>query len=178
MQGNLYLIGFMGAGKTAVARYLETYEHMEMAEMDQEIVRQTQKTITRIFEEDGEAYFRQLETALLMRLAQKKGIVVSCGGGVIKKQENLELMKKSGTVVWLQADPFTIYKRVRRDNSRPLLAGRMDPDSIRAMMEERRPLYESAADVCVTVDGRSVAAIGQEILRKVSGRASVCESPQ
>ena len=128
--------------------------------------------------EDGEAYFRQLETALLMRLAQKKGIVVSCGGGVIKKQENLELMKKSGTVVWLQADPFTIYKRVRRDNSRPLLAGRMDPDSIRAMMEERRPLYESAADVCVTVDGRSVAAIGQEILRKVSGRASVCESPQ
>ena len=140
---NIGTIGHVDHGKTtltaAISKTLNATESLiEEILTHLEVKEYARREIGRPWEltEDGEAYFRQLETALLMRLAQKKGIVVSCGGGVIKKQENLELMKKSGTVVWLQADPFTIYKRVRRDNSRPLLAGRMDPDSIRAMMED------------------------------------------
>lgn len=165
---NLYLIGFMGSGKSAVAKYLVNYEHMTGIEMDAEIERREKKKISAIFSENGEEYFRRKETELLREISGMHDVVVSCGGGVIKKEENIRLMKESGSVVLLSATAETVLERLKNHHDRPLLEGRMNVEAISMMMKERAPLYNSAADYSVCVDRRSVAAIGQEILRKTS----------
>ena len=166
MKTNLYLIGFMGVGKSAVSRYLDVECHMHRVEMDQEIERREGRTISQIFAQEGEEYFRERETELLRELSKKQDIVVSCGGGVPKREENIRLMKESGTVVWLEAEPETILERVSRNNNRPLLEGKKNIEAIRDMMQERRPFYKGAADICVKADGRSVASVAKEILKR------------
>ncbi len=166
MKTNLYLIGFMGVGKSAVSRYLDTQGHMHRVEMDQEIEKREKMTIPEIFAREGEEYFRDRETELLRELSDRQGIVVSCGGGVPKREENIRLMKESGTVVWLEAEPETILERVSRNNNRPLLEGKKNIEAIRDMMQERRPLYERAADIRVRADGRPVCSIAKEILKR------------
>ena len=110
----IFLIGFMGAGKSTVAKALTNLTKMSCLEMDQEIVERQQMTIAEIFEKKGEAFFRDLETELLEQMQTKDGCIVSCGGGVVMRDKNVALMKKIGKIVLLTAEPQTIYERLRK----------------------------------------------------------------
>ncbi|MDO5416600.1 MAG: shikimate kinase [Lachnospiraceae bacterium] len=165
---HIFLIGFMGAGKSTVAAKLKELLQVRQLEMDQVIVEQKKMPIAEIFEKHGEAYFRDLETGLLLALQQEKQAVISCGGGVVVREENVRSMKENGRIVLLTAEPETIYSRVRYSKERPILNQNMSVDFIRELMEKRRTLYEAAADITVSTDGKSAAEISREILDRLA----------
>ena len=167
---NIYLIGFMGSGKSTVAAVFEKQHQMQLIEMDQRISEQEGMTIPQIFEKNGEAYFRSLETELLKGLQGRENKIVSCGGGVVLRPENVEFMKDNGTIVLLWAKPKTILDRVKGNSDRPLLNGNMNEEYIRAMMEERKPKYKMAADIVVHTDGKNALEIYNEIVEKIKNR--------
>ncbi len=162
----LFLIGFMGAGKTTVARALRRLTHWPMTDLDREIEERCGMRIAEIFAEYGEEEFRRMESRLLDEVSSRGGAIVSCGGGVIKSPANIARMRERGTVIWLTASPQTILSRVRFDDSRPLLNGKKTIEDIEEMLRERRPLYETASDFSVSTDGRRAAEIASEILSR------------
>ncbi len=113
-------------------------------------------SIPDIFATYGEEYFRNLETELLRELRAENGCVISCGGGVALREENVAEMKKNGRVVLLTASPETIYERVKDSNDRPLLNGNKNVEFIADLMEKRREKYEAAADVVIRTDHKTV----------------------
>ncbi len=167
MKKNIFLIGFMGTGKTTVAKELARLCQISELDMDAEIERRQNKTVSEIFAEQGEEYFRNLETELLKECEEKAGYVIACGGGVVLRPENVESMKRNGYIFWLTADPKTVYERVRTGKSRPLLTGHMNVKYISALMELRDGCYQAAADVTVVTDGREPQDVGAEILEIV-----------
>ena len=164
---NIFLIGFMGTGKSTVAKALKKETGAEIIEMDQLIAQRENQSISQIFEEKGEAYFRNLETELLTELQSGEKYIVSCGGGVPMREKNVLEMKKSGTVVLLTALPETVLERVKDNHDRPLLQNRKSVEGIRELMEQRREKYEAAADVKVATDGKSAETIAREILQTI-----------
>lgn len=160
---NIYLIGFMGAGKSSVSRAMAELSDLEEVDMDAAIVSREGMSIPQIFENKGEAYFRKAETEVLKELAGKQGMIVSCGGGTVLKEENREIMKGSGEVVFLSATPETIFERVKNGRNRPLLNGHMNVEYIRELMEERMPYYEMAKTKEIITDGRPPQKIAKEI---------------
>ena len=160
---NIYLIGFMGCGKSTVARKLEKAYNRKLIEMDEEIERQQGMSIPDIFAQRGEAAFRDLETQFLRDLQNVKNVVVSCGGGVVLREENVELMKQNGKIVLLTAAPETIYERVKDSTNRPVLNGNMNVSYIEELMKKREPKYLAAADQIVPTDGKTIADICKEI---------------
>lgn len=163
----IFLIGFMGAGKSTVASRLQRELHMELCEMDQMIAQQQGMSINDIFERFGEEHFRSLETQLVRDLRQHAPAVVSCGGGAVLREENVAYMKECGRIVLLTAEPETIYERVRYSKNRPILNGNMNVDFIRGLMEKRRSRYEEVADITVATDGREIGDICQEIISRI-----------
>lgn len=157
----------MGCGKSTVADRLLKEYGMEIVEMDQELVDRVGMTIPEMFAKYGEEYFRDEETKLLTECGKKSNVVVSCGGGAVLREQNVTIMKSSGLIVWLTANPQTILERVGKDENRPLLKGNKNVSSIREMLEKRLPCYEKAADVRVETDGRNVEDICKEIIKKV-----------
>lgn len=170
---NIFLIGFMGCGKSTVADCLLREYDMKVVEMDQELVERVGMTIPEIFSKYGEEYFRDEETKLLTECQKKSHMVVSCGGGVVLREKNVEIMKSCGIVVWLTAKPSTILERIGNDENRPLLEGNKNISAIQLMLEKRLPCYEKAADLVVETDGRDTLDICREILKKVRGEG-VC----
>lgn len=164
---NIFLIGFMGSGKSTVASCLSRNYGMGMIEMDEVIAKHEKMSISDIFAQKGESYFREAETRLLREIEEDGHKVVSCGGGVILREENVQEMKKKGRIVLLSAKPETILERVKGNDNRPLLAGKKDVNSICEMMEERRPRYEAAADVEISTDGKTAEEISKEIQGRV-----------
>lgn len=161
---NIYLIGFMGAGKTTVAKELVKRLDARLVEMDQQIEKEQGIAITEIFEKYGESHFRDLETEFLRRLATEEQLVVSCGGGSVLRDENAALMKEQGCIILLSATPETIYGRVKNSTNRPILNGNMNVEYIRDLMEKRRERYEAVADVCIKTDGKTIREVCEEIL--------------
>ena len=162
------LIGFMGAGKSTVSTYLSKILASPQVEMDEEIVKKEGMSINKIFEEYGETYFRNCETNLLIELQKKNIQIISCGGGVALRDENVAEMKKNGKVVLLTASPEVILERVKDNDDRPLLRGNKNTEFISNMMEQRRPKYEAAADVVVNTDYKTVEEIAEEIVVKLT----------
>lgn len=162
--GNIYLIGFMGVGKSTVSMQLRELLGWEEIDTDQALALKMGMGIPNIFEKYGENHFRDLETGLLQELAGQEGRVVSCGGGMILREENRSLMKQSGTVVLLRARPDTIYEHVKYGKDRPLLNGNMNVEYIRKLLQEREPYYALAKDVEVTVDGLTPRQVARQIM--------------
>lgn len=168
---NIFLIGFMGSGKSTMAKLLANETDRELIEMDETIEAEAGCSINEIFEIHGETYFRDLESDLIKRIADKGGAVVSCGGGAVLREENVKHMKENGKIIYLSATPETIFERVRYSTNRPLLNGNMNVEYITQLMEKRLAVYEKAADeiVCVDQKGKSeilseMKTIGEEML--------------
>lgn len=167
LKEHIFLIGFMGCGKSTNAGCLAKMTGAEQMEMDQEIANAQRMAITEIFSKFGEEYFRDLETELLCRIEELEPMVVSCGGGAVLRKKNTEIMKRSGKIVLLTASPETIYERVKSNRNRPILNGNMNVQYIAELMEKRRSLYEAAADITVATDGKSSKEICEEILAQM-----------
>lgn len=163
---NIFLIGFMGAGKSTVAQSLQRMFHMDLIEMDQVIAEQEGCSIPEIFSSKGESYFRDLESALLRKISQSHSQIISCGGGAVLRRENIEEMKRSGKVVLLTAAPETILERIGKDDTRPVLKNKKTVEGIAQLMEERRARYEAAADIIQPTDSLKINDICMEIARK------------
>lgn len=161
---NLFLIGFMGCGKSTMARLLAEQTGAELIEMDETIEAEAGMSINEIFDQYGESHFRDLESELVLRITEKGGAVVSCGGGAILRPENVENMKQNGRIIYLSAQPETIYKRVCHSTTRPLLNGNMNVEYITSLMEKRLPRYLAAADKTIVVDEKEKQEILEEIL--------------
>ena len=164
----LFFIGFMGAGKTSVSAALGRMLNLPVIEMDEQIARQEGITIPEIFAQKGESHFRQCETALLEGLAAESACLVSCGGGVAMRQENVAAMSRCGTVVLLTARPEVILERVKDSDERPLLQGRKNVTDIAALMAQRRSAYEAAADVTVDTSDLTIEEVCRAVLRQVN----------
>lgn len=164
---NIMLIGFMATGKSTIARRMCRDYQMKIVEMDVEIEKKEGRKISDIFSKNGEAYFRNLETELLRDINEKEDQVVSCGGGVVLRKENVELMKRNGVVVLLTASPEIILERVKRNNNRPLLEGKKNIADIKQMLEERKDKYMEAADIIISTDGKDIKTVCKEIMKKI-----------
>ena len=161
---NIILIGFMGSGKSTVARSLAFKLDKKVIDMDYEIEREEGRSIPDIFKEDGEAYFRDLETGYLERMKGKKNKVLATGGGVILREENIKLLNHIGTVVFLQADVSHIYNNVKDSKGRPLLDVEDVLGEIQVRLEAREPYYLRSANVIIQTSGKTVDAISNEII--------------
>ena len=164
---NIFLIGFMGCGKSTMARMLSERLQMSLIEMDETIEAEAGMSINEIFETYGEQHFRDLESRFILRIMEQGGAVVSCGGGAILRPENVENMKKNGKVIYLAATPETIYKRVRHSTNRPLLNGNMNVEHITTLMNQRIAQYEAAADITIYADGKEKKDILEELIKVV-----------
>lgn len=177
MEKHIFLIGFMGAGKSAVARRLASLLSLKSEDTDRMIEEKEGKKIPEIFSDKGEEYFRQCETNLLRNLKDRSPMIISCGGGIAVRDENRKLMKEAGTVVLLEASPETILERVRHDNKRPLLKGHKNIKDISEMMDKRRAAYEAAADIRICTDGLDIGQVSHELLTilipEMSGSISI-----
>ena len=167
MHKNIFLIGFMGVGKSTIAYRLKEKLNMDYAEMDQMIVEEQGMPISDIFAKHGEEYFRDIVSNTLISLQEKENMVVSCGGGVVLRPENAMHMRKSGTVIWLTATPETVYERVKDSTHRPVLNGNMNVEYIKGLMEQRQARYEAAADIEIATDGKNITEICDEIISKL-----------
>lgn len=170
MQGNnIILIGFMGCGKSTVGKKLANALSFEFRDTDAVIEEIYQKTISRMFEEDGEEAFRTAETELLRSLEKSAdGIVLATGGGMPMREENVGYLHRIGTVIFLEAGIETILERLQNDTSRPLAAGEDREKRLRPLYEKRLPVYRQAADYCLNTEGKSFSDIIEEIERYVS----------
>lgn len=164
---NIFLIGFMGAGKTTVSDYLSGELAMDVVEMDQIIAQRQGMSISDIFETYGEQYFRDLETNLLVEMQSRSNVVVSCGGGTPMRECNVREMKKNGRVVLLTAKPETILERVKDNHDRPLLENNKSVNFIADLMEKRREKYEAAADIIIETDGKTTLEICEEMIHRL-----------
>ena len=164
LDSHIFLIGFMGAGKSTVAAQLKKMIPAEQMEMDETIAREEGMSISDIFASHGEAYFRDLETSLVRRLMTEAPMIVSCGGGAVMREENTQMMKQCGRIVLLTATPETVYERVKDNTDRPILNNNMNVEYIHSLMEKRRSRYESVADITIATDGKNAETICQELL--------------
>lgn len=155
----------MGAGKSTVGEKLAEVLQYSFLDTDSWIEKKEQKRISEIFEKQGEAYFRSLETECIKQLvSENEGKVISVGGGLPIRKENRILLKQLGIVVYLKATPEIIYERLKEDQSRPLLRTKNPKEKIREMMEEREVYYKEAAHVILNIENKSVEEIIREIL--------------
>ncbi|HET9219301.1 MAG TPA: shikimate kinase [Terriglobia bacterium] len=160
----IYLVGFMGAGKSTIGRELSLKLRTPFLDLDTEIEKAERLPVREIFERFGEAHFRQTEREHLQRVSQGPAAVVALGGGTYIDPENRKLIDASGVAVWLDASFSTIRERVRPDGTRPLLA---DMEHAKRLYAERLPAYKLAR-VHVLTDNRLPDAIAQEILERVN----------
>lgn len=161
------LIGFMGSGKTSVGLRLSYRLRMPVEDTDKLIERREGLSVSEIFAEKGETYFRSRETELLRELAEKKYTgIFSVGGGTPVRPENRELLRRLGKVVLLRIRPETVYERLKGDTTRPLLQCDNPLEKIGRLLESRREAYESCADIIVDVDGRGMDEILEEIVKE------------
>ena len=146
---NLFLIGPTGAGKTSVGRRLATHYGLSFIDLDREIVHRTGTDIATVFEIEGEAGFRQRESALLDELSTNDDVLLATGAGAVLDPRNRALLSARGYVLWLRADIAQQLERLARDTQRPLLTGVDRRAQLEAMATIREPLYRETADLAL-----------------------------
>ncbi|WP_246168271.1 shikimate kinase [Paenibacillus antarcticus] len=161
-QQNIILIGMMGTGKSTVGKWLAHHLEYDLVDLDAALEEHEGSSIASIFTNQGEAYFRNAETAILQQVLSGTGQVIATGGGAVLNQENCELMKRGGWVVALTAEAEDIASRVQGDGLRPLLAGNSE-ERIRTILEERKNAY-LFADYTVNTSLFSAEQVSEMIL--------------
>jgi shikimate kinase len=162
---NIFLIGPMGSGKTAVGKVLAKLLGIPFYDSDAEIERRTGVDITFIFEKEGESGFRQREREAIEALTAMDEIVLATGGGAVLLPDNRRHLAERGRVIYLETSVTQQVERVKQGHNRPLLSN-VDPTAkLEQLISERAPLYSKIADVTISTDGRKVRGVAEEILR-------------
>ena len=164
---NVFLIGPMGAGKSAVGRQLARLLHLDFVDSDDEIERRTGVDVPFIFEKEGEAGFRKREASAIDDLSRRDGIVLATGGGAVIDPQNRNHLGARGFVVYLHTSVDQQLSRTRKGRERPMIANDDPRASLERLMAEREPLYREIADLTVDTDGRKVKAVADEILDRL-----------
>ena len=168
---NIYLVGPMGSGKSAVGRILARMIDAPFLDSDAEIEKRTGVDISYIFEREGEARFRQREKETLEALTVLEPLVLATGGGAILLPENRAMLAGRGCVVYLITSVEQQAHRVAHARHRPLLANVDPEEKLRQLMQIREPLYCEIADFKVTTDGRKIQAVAEEIVKALGFQA-------
>ncbi len=160
---NLFLVGPMGAGKSAVGRHLARLLHLEFVDSDEEIETRTGVDIPFIFEKEGEEGFRKREGKVIDELSRRDGVVLATGGGAIVDAENRNRLGARGFVIYLHTSVRQQLERTRPGRERPLLESDDKEKVLQDLMDERDPLYREISDLIVETDGRRVQTVAREI---------------
>lgn len=146
---NIAIFGFMGTGKSTIGEKLAKKIGYGFIDTDEEIEHKENRTIKRIFETDGESYFRIIEAQLIKDISNLQNQVIACGGGLVLNHENVTKLKKSSIMVLLTSTPKEILNRVIKDQTRPLLNVDDKLNEIKNILKKRKPIYEKIADIKV-----------------------------
>jgi shikimate kinase len=173
MKTSIALIGFMGTGKTEVAKVLARKLDKEYFELDAIMAKCAGKSIPEIFRLDGEIRFREMEIEAVKDIADKKNAVIACGGGVVLNTINVDRLKKKCVIICLTASREVILKRtsVNKDG-RPLLAVADRGQQIKKLLEYRRPFYRRAADIMINTSRKSVDSVAEIIMEMLKSYES------
>lgn len=168
MRENIILIGFMGVGKTSLGKLLAQKLGCGFIDLDEKIEHDANLTIPQIFEKYGEKYFRELEKASVKEVCTKKNIIIATGGGTVKDEENLQLLKNSGVIICLTTEPEEIFRRTARRGERPVLDGGGNErlETIKKLLAEREKFY-SQADFNIDTTNWSPLQIVNDICEKI-----------
>jgi shikimate kinase len=167
MNKNIVLVGFMGAGKTVTSAVLALRLGMSRLSTDDQIVKEEGRSINDIFSQDGEAYFRDIESKVVHDFSNGANSVIDCGGGVVLRKENVEELKKNGMVFYLKTSPDVIYARVKNDKHRPLLKA-ADPLAVIKNLLAQRALFYEKADYIVVTDDKTPEEVAENIIEIVT----------
>jgi shikimate kinase len=162
-QRNIFLIGPMGSGKTAVGRHLARLFRLTFHDSDADIEAKTGVDIAFIFEKEGEAGFRLRERESIDRLTRLEAIVLATGGGAVIEAENRKALAERGAVVYLATSIDQQIERTRHGRHRPLLKDTDPEEKLRELMLRRAALYAEIADLTVSTDGRRVQLVAEQI---------------
>ncbi len=160
---NIVLIGFMGSGKSLTSNKLAKTLERKVFSTDSMIEKREGRSITEIFRDSGEAYFRKLEKEVVKEASSQNGIILDCGGGVVLDPENMSELKKNGLVFYLSAPSARIYANIKNQKHRPLLDVADPLAKIEELLAKRRPYYEKA-DVIIDAD-KPIDAMAEDILK-------------
>jgi shikimate kinase len=169
---NLFLIGPMGAGKSAVGRQLARMLHLDFVDSDEEIEARTGVDIPFIFEKEGEEGFRKREARVIDDLSQLEGIVLATGGGAVSNADSRNRLGARGFVIYLYTSVKQQLERTNRGRERPMLENGDPAEVLERLMVERDPLYREIADLVVNTDGRRVQTVAREIQQAIAEGAS------
>jgi shikimate kinase len=166
---NIVLIGYRGTGKSTVGKILGQRLGRKVISTDAEIVKEAKQSIPHIVEQFGWEHFRELETQMCRKLQDQTDLVIDTGGGLILKEENVNILKADGTFFWLTAEIPIIVKRISGDTQRPSLSGtKTFVEEIEDILKERTPKYQAAADHVIPTDRTSPHQIADSILSLIS----------
>ena len=164
---NVFLVGPMGAGKSAVGRQLGRMLHLDFMDSDDEIEARTGVDIAFIFEKEGEEGFRKREAKVIDDLTRKDGVILATGGGAVVDPQNRSHLGARGFVIYLYTTVDQQLSRTERGRHRPLLENGNRREILEALMGQRDPLYREVADLIIETDGRKVKAVANEILERL-----------
>jgi shikimate kinase len=176
--GNIFLVGMMGAGKTTLGKALAQRLRRDFIDTDRLLVERTGVPVAIVFEIEGEDGFRRRESVLLAEICGGERNVVATGGGVVLAEGNRRLMRDSGTVVYLKARLESLWERTRHDSSRPLLATPNPRERLAELLEERDALYHEAAHIVVETGSQSAATLVGRVVAALRERESAARSPE
>ncbi len=166
---NIVLIGYRGTGKSTVAKILGQRLGRKVMSTDAEIVKEAGQSITQIVEQFGWDHFRELETQMCRKLHDQTNLVIDTGGGLILKEENVNILKANSTIFWLTAEVPTIVKRISGDTQRPSLSGtKTFVEEIEDILKERTPKYQAAADHVIPTDRTTPHQMADTILSLIA----------
>jgi len=161
----LYIIGFMGAGKTTIGQKLSQDLHMPVFDTDQLVEQAEGRTISEIFAEKGEVYFRDKESETLLKTKSMKGIITT-GGGIILRKENRDFIRTTGTSIFLKCNIEKIMERIQNDTTRPLVVNK-SLEEVNALYESRKQIYENTAKVTIDTTHLNIEATVNEIMKRI-----------
>lgn len=161
---NLYIIGFMGSGKTSLASELDKISENKKINVDALIEKKLGMSISEIFAIHGEAFFRKHEHEILSEISKHDNQIVDCGGGLPLTPENRKLIKASGRCIYLKVSPNAVLQRLKSDESRPLLKNKKSIKEISLMLDKRVPFYESIADISIETDNFTTKEIAEKLI--------------
>lgn len=164
---SIVLVGFMGSGKSSVGRCLEHRLGLARVDTDELVTQKFGISVREIFTRYGEPTFRGAETQTLRDLVMPRPCIIVTGGGIVLKRENIDLLRRFGIIVWLDAEEQILFERAMRKGERPLLQTANPKQTFRLLLEARKPIYAAAADARIDTSNLTHDEVADLILRQI-----------